>query len=106
MTSPFIPCNIVIAADADTLLLLPLQEELLHYSYFYITPLLPYPCPKRQISDFSKMKENADENFWFDEKGRKFSIRVENTVGKGEIARYKQFLLFSKCFQKTRTVDT
>ena len=24
----------------------------------------------------------------------------ENTVGKGEIARYKQFLLFPQCFQK------
>ena len=23
---------------------------------------------------------------------------VENTVGKGEIARYEQFLLFSQCF--------
>ena len=26
--------------------------------------------------------------------------QVENTVGKGEIARYKQFLLFPQCFQK------
>ena len=26
--------------------------------------------------------------------------RVENTVGKGEIARYEQFLLFPQCFQK------
>ena len=25
---------------------------------------------------------------------------MENTVGKGEIARYKQFLLFPQCFQK------
>ena len=25
---------------------------------------------------------------------------VENTVGKGEIARYKQFLVFPQCFQK------
>ena len=25
---------------------------------------------------------------------------MENTVGKGEIARYKQFFLFSQCFQK------
>ena len=29
-----------------------------------------------------------------------FSKRVENTVGKGEIARYEQFLLFLLCFQK------
>ena len=33
--------------------------------------------------------------------GRKLSKRVENTVGKGEIARYEQFLLFPQCFQKT-----
>ena len=26
--------------------------------------------------------------------------QVENTVGKGEIARYEQFLLFPRCFQK------
>ena len=32
--------------------------------------------------------------------GRKLSKWVENTVGKGEIARYEQFLLFSQCFQK------
>ena len=25
---------------------------------------------------------------------------VENTVGKGEIARYEQFLIFPQCFQK------
>ena len=28
------------------------------------------------------------------------SIRVENTVGKGEIARYEQFLLLPQYFQK------
>ena len=26
--------------------------------------------------------------------------RVENTVGKGEIARYEQFLLFPRCLSK------
>ena len=26
--------------------------------------------------------------------------RVKNTVGKGEIAHYEQFLLFPQCFQK------
>ena len=30
---------------------------------------------------------------------------VENTVGIGEIARYKQFLLFPQCFQKPCTAD-
>ena len=28
------------------------------------------------------------------------------TVEKGEIVRYKQFLLFPQCFQKTRAADT
>ena len=27
-------------------------------------------------------------------------MQVENTVGKGEIAPYEQFLLFPQCFQK------
>ena len=43
--------------------------------------------------------------FQFDENGRKFSNWVENTVGKGEIAGYKQFLVFPQCFQKTCTAD-
>ena len=30
-----------------------------------------------------------------------FSKQVENTGGKGEIARYEQVLLFSQCFQRT-----
>ena len=38
--------------------------------------------------------------FQIDENGRKLSKWVENTVGKGEIARYEQFLLFPQCFQK------
>ena len=46
------------------------------------------------------MKEFADNNFKFDENGRKLSKRVENTVGKGETARYEQFLLFPQRFQK------
>ena len=36
----------------------------------------------------------------FDKNGRKSSKQVENTVGKGEIACYEQFLLFPQCFQK------
>ena len=31
--------------------------------------------------------------------------RVENVVGKGEIARYERFLLFPQCFQKLSVVD-
>ena len=55
---------------------------------------------RRQISDSSKLKDFADDNFKSDENGRKLSKQVEKTVGKGEIARYEQFLLFLKCFQK------
>ena len=46
------------------------------------------------------MKQSADDNFELDVNNRKFSKLVENTVGKGEIACYKQFLLFPQCFQK------
>ena len=52
-----------------------------------------------------KLNEFADDNFEFEEKERKFSERVENTVGKGAIARNEQFLLFPQCFQKTCTAD-
>ena len=38
------------------------------------------------------MKEFAGDNFKFDENGRKLSKQVENTVGKGEIARYKRLV--------------
>ena len=61
---------------------------------------MTYPMSRRQISDSSKLKEFADDNFKFDENGRKLSKRVENTLGKGEIARYERFLLFPQCFQK------
>ena len=46
------------------------------------------------------MKEFTEDNSKFDENGRKLSKPVENTVGKGEIARYEQFLVFPLCFQK------
>ena len=46
------------------------------------------------------MKKVADDDFKFDENSRKFSKWVENTVGKGEIAHYKQFLLFQSVFKR------
>ena len=55
---------------------------------------------RRQILDSSKLKEFADDNFKFDDNGRKLSKWIENSVGKGEIARYEQFLLFPPCFQQ------
>ena len=58
------------------------------------------PLPDDKFFDSSELKEFADDNFKFDENGRKLSKPIENTVGKGEIARYEQFLLFPQCFQK------
>ena len=43
--------------------------------------------------------------FQIDENGRKVSKKLENMVGKGEIALYKQFLLFPKCFRKFSTPE-
>ena len=62
--------------------------------------------PKRPILDSSKLKGFADDNFKLDKIGRKLSKCVENTAGKGEIARYEQFLLFLRCFQETCTAET
>ena len=58
------------------------------------------PITRRQISDSSKLREFADDNFKFDENGSKLSKQVENTLGKGEIAHNEHFLLFPQCFQK------
>ena len=57
------------------------------------------PLPDNKILDRSKLKQSADDKSEFDVNFRKFSKLVENTVGKGEIARYKQFLLYPQCFQ-------
>ena len=75
----------------------------LNHSTVKATPLFlhPQPFPKRQILNSSKLKELADDICKFDENDRKLSKRVENTAGKGEIARYEQVLLFPQCFQKT-----
>ena len=77
------------------------------FQFGYVRNLIEYkranpcePITRRQILDSSKLKEFADDNFKFDENDRKLSKWVENTVGKGEIARYEQFLLFPQCFQK------
>ena len=64
------------------------------------------PFPNDKILDKSKSKAFTDDNFLFDKNGRKFSKQVENIVGKGEIARYEQFLLFPQCFQKSCTANT
>ena len=49
------------------------------------------PFNKWQNLDFSKLKEFADNNLKFEENGRKFSLRIENCVRKGDIARKSIF---------------
>ena len=58
------------------------------------------PLPDEKILDRFKLKQSPDANLKFHKNSRKLSKRVESTVGKGEIARYEQFLLFPQCFQK------
>ena len=48
--------------------------------------IVSQPFPKQQILNSSKLKEIADDNFKFDENGGKFSKRIVNSVGNGEIA--------------------
>ena len=50
----------------------------------------PVKFSKMQMEQFRFQRSN----FNYDENGRKLFKQVENTVGKGEIACYKQFLLF------------
>ena len=55
------------------------------------------PLPDDKILDWSTLKQSADDNFKFDENARKFSKWVENTVGKGEIARVFKRLVSQGC---------
>ena len=61
-----------------------------------------------QTTDFRlcQIQRVCRQQFKFDQNGRKLSKWVKNTVGKGEIARYEQFLLFPQCFLKTCSADT
>ena len=49
---------------------------------------------RRQFQIFKKRAESSPKGY------------KTLTVGKGEIARYEQFLLSPQCFQKTCTADT
>ena len=63
------------------------------------------PSQKANFRLFQTKKSLLVTIMKFDEKSRMFSKWVENTVGKGEIARYEPFLLFPQYFQKTCTAD-
>ena len=61
--------------------------------------LNPFPDDTFQTLLNSKILQKFDDN------GRKFLKRIENTVGKEEIAHSEKFLLFPQCFQETSTAD-
>ena len=66
------------------------RNFLLFVNFLHVPgPLYPQcinnPSPKQQILDSSKLKKFADDDFKFEENGRKFSQGVENTEGIGEI---------------------
>ena len=64
------------------------NPTLFQYSVLTLSSIYTHfnPFPNDKFLDSSKTKEFADDNFKFDGNGRKFFKRVENTVGKGEIA--------------------
>ena len=62
------------------------------------------PFPKDTFKIF-QTERVCRRPFKLDENGREFSKLLENTEGKGEIARYEQFLFFPQCFQKACTSD-
>ena len=59
-----------------------------------------WPFSKRKKLDPFKLKDFAGDNFRFDKNGGKVLQKGRNTMGKGEIARYEQFLLFSTVFSQ------
>ena len=54
----------------------------------------------------NKLKKFAGDNSKFDEDSGKFAERVENTVGKGVIDHYEEFLHFPSVLQKERKKHT
>ena len=60
-----------------------------------------------QTSNFTLFKTERvfRGQFEINENSIKLSKLVANTKGKGEMAYYKQFLLFSQCFQMTCTAE-
>ena len=75
-------------------------------SNLFSFPLNLFPQTHTHIQNTLQNNVFAGKNLKFGENGRKFSKRVENGVGKGEIARYEQFLLFPQCFQKSYPEDS
>ena len=58
------------------------------------------PITRRQILDSSKLKEFADDNFRFDENGKKLSKRVEKNCGKKRNCSLRAISPFPTVFSK------
>ena len=58
------------------------------------------PLTDDKILDHTKLKAFANDKLNVTKMIISVFDRAENIVGKGEIARYEQFLLFPQCFQK------
>ena len=58
------------------------------------------PSPNGNISDCSKLKEFADDNFKLGENGRKFLKRIENTVEKRRNCSLRAISPFPTVFSK------
>ena len=56
------------------------------------------PLPDDKFLDWSELKQIAGNILKCIENEKKVPYRLEDIVGKEEIACYKQFLLFSQCF--------
>ena len=97
-------CALIISVNKTPLTAILIKKNV-KSSTIQIKHNICQPFPK-QILESSKLKEFADDNSICDDNGRVLSKRVENTVGKGEIAHYEQFLLFPQYFQKTCTEYT
>ena len=67
--------------------------------------LLFNPLPDMPISGSSSSAANIDMMSKHGQMGIQLSDSVDNIVGKGEIARYEQILLFPQCFQKLSVAD-
>ena len=76
--------------------------------FFFPQGFLPYQrkfspltlSPQKNL-DSSKLKDVANYNFTMMKMVKSSPKRIENIVGKGEIAHHEQFLLFQHSFQKT-----
>ena len=63
------------------------------------------PLPDMPILGSCNSAANKDTMLEYEQMGIQLSDYVENIMGKGEIARYEQFLLFPLCFRKLSVVD-